>query len=118
MPKTVNRLTRKTPTGDTMMPTKLSGRRAARSRPGRRRWLPVIIGLIVGLVGGAALAGSYPPPSTDMLKVQATSWYQHMRQLLVPRDSAATRTWVGCPQVYADPPITWPPDPAAHAALL
>lgn len=101
-----------------MMPTKLSGRRAARSRPGRRRWLPVIIGLIVGLVGGAALAGSYPPPSTDMIKVQATSWYQHMRQLLVPRDSAGTRTWVGDPQIFADPPIALPPDPESDADLI
>ena len=93
-----------------MMAAKQSGRRAARSRSGRLRWVPLIVGVVVGLVGGAGLAGAYPPPSTDMIKVQATSWYHSMRQLVGASDSAGTRPWVGDPQIYADAPVALPPE--------
>ena len=93
-----------------MMAAKQSGRRAARSRSGRLRWLPLIVGVVVGLLGGAGLAAAYPPPSTDMIKVQATSWYHSMRQLLGASDSTGARAWVGDPQIYADAPVALPPE--------
>src|SRR5699024_10702604 len=92
MPEALPRLTRKTSTGDTMMAAKQSGRRAARTRPVRRRGLFVIVGVLVGLIAGGGLAVAYPPPSTDMIKVQATEWYQHMRQLVATGRGSVTRS--------------------------
>src|SRR5690625_1728697 len=94
-----------------MMPTKRSGRCAARRLQERSRWLPVVIGLVVGLIGGLEFAGAYPPPSTDMIKVQAADWYHNMRQLLVTDETTGTRVWVGEPKIYADAPIGLPPEP-------
>lgn len=101
-----------------MMTTKQPGRRALGGRPGRRRWLPGIVGIVVGLIGGAGLAGAYPPPSTDMIKVQAADWYHNMSQLVVANNSTGTRTWTGDPQIYAAPPVSLPPDPATNDDLL
>ncbi|GAA4478886.1 D-alanyl-D-alanine carboxypeptidase [Enteractinococcus fodinae] len=101
-----------------MMAAKQAGRRAAGRRPGRRAWVPVIIGVIVGLLGGAGLAGAYPPPSTDMIKVQAADWYQHMRQLVSGSETTGTRTWKGDPQIYAAPPVALPPEPETNDDLL
>src|SRR5699024_6695284 len=101
-----------------MMAAKQSGRRAARTRPVRRRGLFVIVGVLVGLIAGGGLAVAYPPPSTDMIKVQATEWYQHMRQLVATTETAGTRPWVGDPQIYAEAPVALPPEPATDDELL
>ena len=101
-----------------MMAAKQSGRRAARTRPVRHRGLFVIVGVLVGLIAGGGLAVAYPPPSTDMIKVQATEWYQHMRQLVATTETAGTRPWVGDPQIYAEAPVALPPEPATDDELL
>src|SRR5699024_9531815 len=72
----------------------------------------------VGLIAGGGLAVAYPPPSTDMIKVQATEWYQHMRQLVATTESAGTRPWVGDPQIYAEAPVALPPEPATDDELM
>ena len=101
-----------------MMAAKQSGRRAARTRPVRRRGLFVILGVLVGLIAGGGLAVAYPPPSTDMIKVQATEWYQHMRQLVASTETAGTRPWVGDPQIYAEAPVALPPEADTDDELL
>ena len=101
-----------------MMAAKQSGRRAAGRRARRRAWLPVIVGAIVGLLGGAGLAGAYPPPSTDMIKVQAADWYQHMRQLVAGSETTGTRTWTGDPEIYPAPPVALPPESDTDDDLL
>ena len=57
-----------------MMAAKSSGRRADRDRQARRpnAWL---IGLLIGLVAGTTVAVTYPAPSVDVIKIQATDWY-------------------------------------------
>ena len=101
-----------------MMAAKQSGRRAARNRSGQLRWVPLIVGVVVGLLGGAGLAGAYPPPSTDMIKVQATSWYHNMRQLLGANDNTGARAWVGDPKIFADAPIALPPEADTDEDLI
>lgn len=93
-----------------MMATKHTGLRAGGPRPGRRAWLPIVVGVLVGLLGGIGLAGAYPPPSADMIKVQAADWYQQMRQLVVGNENTGNRTWTGDPQIYAAPPVALPPE--------
>lgn len=101
-----------------MMATKHTGRRAVSRQARRRAWLPVIVGVIIGLLGGAGLAGAYPPPSTDMIKVQAADWYQHMRQLVAGSETTGTRTWTGDPEIYAAPPVALPPESDTDDDLL
>ena len=101
-----------------MMAAKQSGRRAARSRRVRRRGKFVALGVALGLVAGGGLAVTYPPPSTDMIKVQADQWYQHMQQLMASTETAGTRTWVADPQIAAEPPVALPPEANTDDALL
>src|SRR5690625_520248 len=79
--------------GESRMAAKQPGRRAPRTAPGRRRWLtwlPWVLGLLIGLGAGAGMILIYPPPSTDMIKVQAVNWYASMRNLVAPSSSGAS----------------------------
>ena len=92
-----------------MMAAKSSGRRADRDRQARRpnAWL---IGLLIGLVAGTTVAVTYPAPSVDVIKIQATDWYTSMRNLVALDDQAPRNSTPGGPQIYAAPPVRLPPE--------
>lgn len=92
-----------------MMAGKSSGRRADRNRQTRRPnvW---IIGLLIGLVAGTTVAWTYPAPSVDVIKMQATDWYSSMQHLVAPGDPVTGGSTPSDPQIYADPPVSLPPD--------
>ena len=92
-----------------MMAAKSSGRRADRDRQARRpnAWL---IGLLIGLVAGTTVAVTYPAPSVDVIKMQATDWYTSMRNLVDLDDQAPGNSTPGDPQIYAAPPVSLPPE--------
>ncbi|NWN87444.1 MAG: D-alanyl-D-alanine carboxypeptidase [Micrococcaceae bacterium] len=92
-----------------MMAAQQSGRRANRTPKGRNRNTSWLIGLLIGIVGGAGMALVYPAPSTDIMKIQARDWYQSMRDLVTPSAAPGGGT-TGMPQVYAAPPIGLPPE--------
>lgn len=105
-----------------MMAAKQPGRRAPRTAPGRRRWLtwlPWVLGLLIGLGAGAGMILIYPPPSTDMIKVQAVNWYASMRNLVAPSSSGASaQSWVTDAHILADAPIALPPEAEQDDELL
>lgn len=96
-----------------MMAANDSGRRGARNRKITAVANVWLIGLLLGLVGGVGLAVIYPPPSVDVIKVQATDWAKQMRNLIAPSDTSTTNgKGSNDTQVYAAPPIALPPESA------
>jgi len=94
-----------------MMASKPSGRRAKIASSARRRWLPWILGIVLGVVAGGGMTKAYAPPNADVIRVQAADWYHHMRDLITPGTRPApTKTWVGEPKIYATDPIALPPE--------
>ncbi|WP_022869998.1 D-alanyl-D-alanine carboxypeptidase/D-alanyl-D-alanine-endopeptidase [Yaniella halotolerans] len=99
------------------MAAKSTGRRADRNRQARRpnAWL---LGLFIGIVGGTAVAVTYPAPSVDVMKIQANDWYTNMRDLVAPENQAAGGVTPSDPQIYAAPPVSLPPEADVDDATI
>ena len=102
-----------------MMAAKSSGRRARTAASGRHRWLPWILGLVLGLVVGGGMTWVYAPPNADVIRVQSAEWVHHMRNLVTPGASpSSTKTSVDDPKIYAPVPLALPPENTSDHDLV
>ncbi len=96
-----------------MMAAQPTGRRAKLAASTRRRWLPWILAITLGLVAGGGMTWAYAPPNADVIRVQAAEWYHSMRDLVTPGTSTSSlQTWTGDPKIYAASPLALPPENA------
>lgn len=102
-----------------MMAAKPTGRRAKAADPRQRRWLPWILGIVVGLVAGGGMAAAYAPPNADVIRVEAAAWYHTMRNLVSPGFApTTTQPWVGDPKIYATSPVSQPAENDTNQDLV